>query len=150
MNYRYRNEEMKTKCKRRWTPCWSAEGTTGVGTLALASGSLTSLMPPQRSNVGGETRNEVTVCYSLFRTLMSISGSFDLASIFPSHIYFCLCQSSSFRFSCSTANLFNTVSGNSLHIFQSAWLAFAGTSNLLAHFTKMFFANLKLSSVVVK
>jgi len=33
--------------------------------------------------VGGETKNEVTVCYSLFHTLMSFSGFLDMASIFP-------------------------------------------------------------------
>jgi len=64
-------------------PTLSAEGSAGVGTLAFASSSLTSLMPPTETQCGRETRNEVTVCYSLFRTLMSFSGSFDMASTFP-------------------------------------------------------------------
>jgi len=40
----------------------------------------TRVSHPSRRNVGGETRNEVTVYFSLFHSLMSFSGSFDMAS----------------------------------------------------------------------
>jgi len=67
------------------SPTLIGRRTTGVATLALASGSLTSLMPPAVAQCEWRIRGYAKRgdCSSLFCTLMSFSGSFDMASIFP-------------------------------------------------------------------
>jgi len=67
----------------------------GVGTLALANGSLTSLMRHTEAQyVGGLQRND-----SLYRILMSFSGSFDMASTVLISFLIIFSFSLSFRFS---------------------------------------------------
>jgi len=75
--------------KQGWAPRLSAEGTTDVGTsLSLSVRWRRRYHTAPSRNVGGETRNEMTVCHSLFRTLMSFSGFFNVASIFQYQSHF--------------------------------------------------------------
>jgi len=83
--------------------------------------------------VGGETRNEVTLSYSLFRFLALLTWLPYLLLIFVfvsvNHQHF---ASPALRPTYSIQCL-----GISLNLFQIAWLALASTLNLLTYFTIM-------------
>jgi len=73
--------------KQMWTSRRLAKRTIGVGTIALASGSLTLLMQSTELQCGQGNEKRGDVCYSLFRTLMLFSGTFDMPYIFQSYSF---------------------------------------------------------------
>jgi len=76
--------------KQRWAPRWSVEGTIQALALQLSQAVHWPRWCHHRGAMWAGKRETrwLYAIYSLFRTLMSFSDSFDLASIFPSHIHF--------------------------------------------------------------
>jgi len=72
---------------------------------------------------------------SLFYSPMSSSGSLKWLMYISSLFHFIYIQPLSFHFICFTAYVSTQCLGISLHHFPFSWLAFAGTLNLLTHFT---------------